>query len=128
MALGLNAGAGFNCAPVRHDLFDRGFEAIAAPRHGLNIDWLPRVIAEGPPELLDVEGQVCFFNKRVGPEPAHQLVLRDQSSVLLEEYEKGVENLWRERHRIGAAQEDTLIEVNREVCELVKTTGGEGHD
>ena len=56
-------------------LLDVGNEAIAAPRHCLDVLRRSLFVTERLPECEDVMRQIAFFNVAVGPDELQELVL-----------------------------------------------------
>src|ERR1051325_2642056 len=55
-------------ARVDHDLFDARDETVAAAGYGLDVKRAAGIVAERPPQLLNVVGQVRLFDEGVGPD------------------------------------------------------------
>jgi hypothetical protein len=102
------------------DLFHVRYESIPATRHGLDENWVVRVVAQRPSEPLKGGGQVGLFHKRIGPEPMHQGVFLNDPPALLDEDEEHVEDLGGERHGLVVSHEHSLVGVDREVSEPIQ--------
>ena len=55
-------------------LDDVGRERVAEPMHCPDEAWLPRIVAEGGPELGDHDGEIGLVHEGGGPEPLLQLL------------------------------------------------------
>src|SRR5215813_8350276 len=77
-----------------------------------------RLLAERPPQRVDIEAQIAFFDKAVRPDAPHQIVLADHLAVALDQGEQRVESLRLERHNLAVTQQQSLHRFQAEWAEL----------
>src|SRR5262249_16906863 len=114
--------------PIAQQLFHMRDKAVPSSWYGFDIMRIASVVAKRLPESLDVESQVCFFSERVGPQTAHQLVLLRYPAAVQNKDQKRLENLWSKRQRLALPQQNLLINVKRELSELIQMLGPQRHD
>jgi hypothetical protein len=56
-------------------------ELISMSGHGRDVPVLAGALSESLSESRHVDGQIVFFDYGIGPNPLHQLILFDQTSV-----------------------------------------------
>src|SRR5262249_18596794 len=105
--------------PIAQQLFHMRDKAVPSSWYGFDVMGIASVVAKRLPESLDVESQVCFFNERVGPQAPHQVVLLEYPAAVRNQDQKRLENLWGKRHRLALSRQDLLINVKRELSELI---------
>jgi hypothetical protein len=110
-------------------LFDRGREAVAAPRDVLDVAAPVRADAEHLPQQVDVLRQVRLLDERVGPEPLHQLFLADEAALLPHEEFERFDRLRLERHDLAVRPvEQTLGDVQLKPAEFVEPPARARHN
>jgi hypothetical protein len=75
--------------------------------------------AEDAPQNRNVLAQIVFFDDRVGPDLPHQFVFFDYFSAILDQKQKRLENLRRERDLFAAFHQKTFDRVNAKFAEFV---------
>jgi hypothetical protein len=98
-------------ARARRDL---GHEAIADSRNGLDEAAL---LSQGLAQRRDVDREDAFLDDHVGPDPAEQVRLGDESSRAAYKRHEEVERLRRQHDRPSAPEQPPLGHVERETGE-----------
>ena len=94
-------------------LLDVGNEAIAAPRHCLDVLRRTLLVAERLPECEHVVRQIAFFDVAVGPDELQKLVLMQQAAGIFDQHSQQLEALGRERNRLAVGQQSLLLQSSR---------------
>jgi hypothetical protein len=94
-------------------------KSITTTRHRFDESWMLRVIVQGTPQHLDVEGQVALFDKAILPEVLHQLVLLKQAAGVLHQELQRIEDFRRQRDRFFPTPQRPGRRVQTELSELV---------
>src|SRR4029079_15400474 len=96
---------------------------IAALRYGLNepgaFGVLPKRLSDRPYAFRNG----AFFDKRVLPDPVHQLVLLNKVAAALNEQDKGCKSFWSQLDRPAVVEKHALprneAKISKFVCEAV---------
>ena len=97
---------------------DRGHEAIAPFRHGLDESLAGR-FPEGLPEHRYRPIEVRFLDEGVAPDLLQQTVFFDQVSGAFHQDAQEIEDLRSQRNRLAATSQTVLVEVQTEPAELI---------
>jgi hypothetical protein len=81
------------------------------------------MFAQCLPQGRHVNREVVLLDYRVDPDAAHQLILVDWASVLLNEHGENVERLGAQGYHVSVPQEKALADVEAETIELVEHLG-----
>src|SRR5258708_2598770 len=90
---------------------DPGNESVADLWDRLDVAGSPRRVTESLPEIRDVPRKSYLPDKSVGPERAHQFILRKKPAGACNKRDERIEHLWRECNRPAVAQESSLGNV-----------------
>jgi hypothetical protein len=96
-----------------------GDKPVAAPRHSLNKLNSAGTLAERLSQQRNVLCQISFLDKRVGPDPFHQVVFSDDLPAVLNERHQNVEYFGSEWNRFTFAQQDPFRGFEAETAEFV---------
>jgi hypothetical protein len=76
------------------------------------------VLSQGPAQDGDVVVEIVLFDRAVGPDALHQLVLGEQASGVLDEHLQRVEHLGSQRHGPAFAQQPAFADLEAKGTEL----------
>ena len=105
---------------ARRCALDRRDEAVPAPGDVGHITIAALTVAQGLPQLRDVEAQAALIDRYVGPGIGHQLALADDFAGAADQEREKVECPTAKRDRFAVALQTTLVRNNAE--------GPEGND
>ena len=92
------------------------YEPVPAPRNRL--DPVKRVLlVDGLPELGDMNRQVRLLDKRVGPNPPHQLFFFHQLPMLLHQHKQDINRFSRKGNQLSFPKKEVLRGVQPERSE-----------
>jgi homoserine acetyltransferase len=83
---------------IAQPLWRRSGETVAPFRNRFNELTVGQRFAQGFTQSRDVLGKIRFFDKGVRPDLLQQVLLRQQPSLAVQEYEQQIERLGRQRH------------------------------
>lgn len=96
---------GERLGPAMRPLARREVQFGGAARHRLDVSRILRAFAQQLAQQKDLLTEVRFFDDRVGPDAAHEIVLRDDPAGLLDQNREGVERPDGDRDRLLAAEQ-----------------------
>ncbi len=98
-------------------LFYLSRKPVTASRNGFDV----ATFAQGLAQHINVLGEIALFDKTVGPELSHELVLFNHLAVVLNQQQQRVDGFGFERHRLAIVEQQTVRGVDAECAELVET-------
>src|SRR5215472_1108394 len=100
-------------------LFYICYKSVSLPGNCLYVLMSVAGLAQCFPQRGDILCQIVLLHDRVGPDLLHQLISMKKMSAVLDERQKYLERLWRERHRLSVSQQQALCCVQAEGAEFV---------
>ncbi len=107
-----------HCGVIFHRL-DLRNKPVASPRDRFDELRCLCVVAESDPKLADVERDVAFLDKAVGPDSSQQKFLFDNAVLVLDEHQQQVIHLWRERNILVASTKRPVVEPKSKFAKSV---------
>ena len=106
---------------------NRRDEAIPAPRDGLDVGGLRRIVAQRLPQLRDRLRQRVVGHDDVGPDGAEQVFFRDERRRAIEQVPQQIEHFRRERDRLAVFRQPERAAVERKRSEAIGSRFGRLH-
>lgn len=115
----LRVGVRVTCAVVVFFLDDLAHEPVAVPRHGADVNRIPRIIAQCPPQRPDRLAQRAVRDDHVGPHAIEDVATVYRLGAALDEEHEQIEVAWDQRQFAAGASEHPLPGREDEVGKTV---------